>query len=78
MDFGQNIIIRQSGIIRVGDKVEILAYKEAKSYLQTTEQTTEPATDNAGYSSLPLKSQNKLSLLNLMASALLGIIKRCC
>ncbi|HGN2348578.1 TPA: YcbX family protein [Proteus mirabilis] len=47
VDFGQNIIIRQSGIIRVGDKVEILAYKEAKHYLQTTEQTTEPATDNA-------------------------------
>lgn len=32
VDFGQNMIARQSGIIRVGDQVEILATKPARLY----------------------------------------------
>ncbi|OAT22882.1 YcbX family protein [Proteus myxofaciens] len=33
VDFGQNVIIRKSGIIRVGDEIEVLAYRQAKTYL---------------------------------------------
>lgn len=43
VDFGQNIIIRQTGIIRVGDTVEVLAYKEAKQYLVTAPVETQSA-----------------------------------
>lgn len=42
VDFGQNVIIRQTGIIRVGDVVEVLAYKKAKQYLITTPVVTTP------------------------------------
>lgn len=42
VDFGQNIIIRQMGVIRVGDPVEVLAYKEAKQYLVSTPVDTQP------------------------------------
>lgn len=35
VDFGQNVIIRKSGIIRVGDEIEVLAYKQAKTYLKS-------------------------------------------
>ncbi|NBM84843.1 MOSC domain-containing protein [Proteus sp. G2661] len=49
VDFGQNIIIRQTGIIRVGDTVEVLAYKKAKQYLVTTPVETQstPIVENA-------------------------------
>lgn len=43
VDFGQNVIIRQTGIIRVGDTVEVLAYKEAKQYLVTAPVETQSA-----------------------------------
>ncbi len=36
MDFGQNLIARNSGVIRVGDEVEILATAPAKAYGATT------------------------------------------
>lgn len=45
VDFGQNIIIRQTGIIRVGDKVEVLAYKEAKQYIISQPIATPSATE---------------------------------
>lgn len=36
MDFGQNLIARNSGVVRVGDEVEILATAPAKAYGATT------------------------------------------
>lgn len=36
VDFGQNLIARNSGVIRVGDEVEILATAPAKAYGATT------------------------------------------
>ncbi len=36
VDFGQNMVARQSGIIRVGDSVEVLATKPARRYSQAT------------------------------------------
>lgn len=36
VDFGQNLIARNSGVVRVGDEVEILATAPAKAYGATT------------------------------------------
>ncbi len=45
VDFGQNLIARGSGIIRVGDNVEVLALREARHYGQgsVSETLTPPA-----------------------------------
>lgn len=43
VDFGQNLIARNSGVIRVGDELEVLATKPAKVYgAGVTEETLEP------------------------------------
>lgn len=45
VDFGQNMIARQSGIIRVGDRVEVLATKPARQYGSGTPAETLEAPD---------------------------------
>ena len=68
VDFGQNLIARNSGVIRVGDEVEILARGPAKAY-GAGESDDTPA---------PRRSSRPRLPLNGRVNNLPAITSRCC